>query len=62
MKAFLAGRQAAVTGYSRQTLDGIQLTLSDTALYETLGGGEGIVADVACAIQRITTDLVLIGL
>ena len=48
--------------YSTQKLDEIHLTLSDRALYETLGGGEGIVADVACAIQQITTDLVSIGL
>ena len=35
MKAFSAGRQAAVTGYCRQTLDEIYPALSDTALDAT---------------------------
>ena len=35
MKAFWAGRQAAVTGYCTQTLDEIYPALSDTALDAT---------------------------
>ena len=35
MKAFSAGRQAAVTGYCRQTLDEICLALSDMAFDAT---------------------------
>lgn len=35
MREFLAGRQAAITGYYDQTLHQIQITLSDEAAHST---------------------------
>lgn len=35
MKAFLAGRQAAITGYHAQTLHQLEITLNDMAARET---------------------------
>ena len=50
MKAFLAGRQAAITGYYTQTLHQIQITLRDMAAHE-------LDAEEKRALQRTWSEI-----